>query len=717
MAIQWGAWASGGGIRSRLGLNFTNLATGAPVRCEVWLETTGWVTDNYNTLTVSGSHSFSGSVPISMNGAGRVKLRTVEANHPAQYGSDRTGTASVSLAGFTGGAPTCRASWRVKAKPYLPANMPTNIGGARLDDGQARVKWEATMTSASGARPTSTFTIQRKSKRAPSWRTVGTVGWRDREFIDKGITPDDAFTWRVRANGAGGSSSWNASGTVYTSPAAPGNLEASRSVGDIILEWVNLSLEPSTVEIWEDDARIASVKAGTTTYRVAGPDPSSPHVYKLRAVAHGLTSPFTESEPVQVVAAPYAPTDLVPNGEWRPADAVQPVSWRHNTRDGSGQGKRQFSFRKLNHPTWSIQGSVASSEEAAAMQWGMHFTEPGIYEWRVRTWGQDPNKESPWSAPAILKIVEPPTASIIPPSPADSSELEVRISSPSGAKAWEAENAIIGRIVDRGSGTGPGPWVWTLGGLENGRTYYARARTYDKVWSPWVQTSFRVSYAAPQRPTLTGFYAPEAGTITITPSPDPDAPASTAETVAYRIDRLTEGEWLKIGTVEPGATFIDQTPLLQAEGWTYRAVAISALPSETVSEPVVIPVSGGLDAFLNWGTGWQNFARLRYNLQHTSSDGLTYRAMPTFAGQVEPTIIEGKARQRSLSLTGTILPYWIDAGGDEVIALLREAASTPGIKRLRLPEGIQIDGAMTDLTIVRVSTGARDFAFTIKEGN
>ena len=103
MAIQWGSWANN---RARLGVEFvrTSQASTSEVwRMDVYLGLKYGANDNYNTLTVTGSFSYSGSVPVNSGTVSALKLYSASKTFTRRIGQTSPGSVSVSLTEFAAG--------------------------------------------------------------------------------------------------------------------------------------------------------------------------------------------------------------------------------------------------------------------------------------------------------------------------------------------------------------------------------------------------------------------------------------------------------------------------------------------------------------------------------------------------------------------------------------------------------------------------------------
>jgi len=175
-------------------------------------------------------------------------------------------------------------------------------------------------------------------------------GWQT--FTDVTVSGNKYYRYRVKAWNNAGYSSYLYSNYINTTPAAPSNVVATRSGGNVNITWTDNATNEDQFRIqrrestdegaswgsWADMSP-ATVSAGTTLAT-----DTSPYVYgqyRVRAeeTSQSLLSSYVESNEVVTLAAPDAPSGLSPDDTPFDASEEQNFTWNHNPTDGTAQTK------------------------------------------------------------------------------------------------------------------------------------------------------------------------------------------------------------------------------------------------------------------------------------------------------------------------------------------------------------------------------------------
>lgn len=721
MAIQWGSTVSGSnGVKSALGIQFWGTEHGSPVRAEIWLWTNGFVADNYNTLTVSGSHSYSGSVSVNIGrGGDTIKLTEIDVEYPATYGQARSGSVSASLTEFAGGAPTVSASWTVEAKPYSAPRPVMDLTAVRQTNDTIRVSWVGDYDSWQGAQPVWTYWVGRQTDGVGEWVNVATLSWDTTSWTDISTEPGHSYAYQVYAGNTtyheSGAEQWSAvetSNVVYTAPLAPGNATAVKRGADVIVSWVNRQVYGSPqFEVGEGEQTLTPRPIFGRSFTVSAPSAQTTHTYWVRAVLDGVVSEKTYTNLVQLAAAPHAPTMLTSG--W--AEQAKPVmvTWEHNPADGSAQSSYQVRHRVYGSSSWTELDRRYSSTSSAQLDSSLAT---GAIEWSVRTWGQDSGKAGPWSSPALIQFEKAPTVTITAPSgmvTTDTATVEATVSDVAGAFSWEVTWSTPGAPERKKTGYGTESVFTTLiDGLQNGKTYTVAARARAHIWGTKVTRQVKVVYASPPAATLKALPDLGRGSVALTPSVG--APGY-GEPAVERIDiqRLDGDTWVTIATdVAAGSAIVDPVPPLVARV-EYRAVTFAATGTSTHGAPVVADLERTTGFHLNWGRNWGNHLLLKYNPVMSESPTLVYQAMHHFAGRTRPVAIVGTERSMIRSFSAAIMPE-----DTSMVDTVRELAYVGVLVRVRSAyQQLTTTGVISGVKIDIPTGGAIRVSFTHEEAD
>ncbi len=704
MASGYGSWVNH--ARYRWNLSYSpavSATTGAVnVRLRIWYQTDGWrIDDPSTTLTVTGSFSASQTV--------YVKLMAYNVNSQEQLIFDRTisvstrygATVRVSFSASHSGAwnnmnPSASGSISIPARPYSAPAKPTSITARRASDSQVTVSFTTVSTTAA---PVTSAVLERATD-GGSFTALATVsGTGAKTFTDNGVAAGHYYQYRVTAKGTGGTSAAVTSANVYTTPHPPTDVCAVKSGMDIRLEWVNNARGQVTNRIYEDGTLIANLAGNATSFLIAAPTPTRAHAYSVVAVSpDGLESRRALSNQVQLALAPHAPTGLSPNSAYIPTGTQIELTWTYNSGDTSEQSRYEIqTATNPDGPDWvTVKTSVSGQQETTVMAGDNART----LVWRVRTWGQDENKPSPFSEPARIDIVVPPTITVdAPPAGAvvDKNTTRITFGTTSGEVPlyWEARLVDNSIEVDTGSGTFQSrAGSWNVSGLENGHTYQVRARAGGKVWSPEVSRSFNVTYAAPALPQLAATWQPEGASVQleiINPAHHPP--------VEFNIVQRSNGSgFVTIAkNVSTDSVLIDHTPPLNTDLF-YRVIAVSTLGTQSISSTQSVPKPGVRGVWLNWGIDGSRKVHLLWNAPRSTKPERVYASEYVFAGHTLPTLVVGDAIRRETTISAYLGKH-SDPKVRQAVALLEEAALTNTPVIVRRAEHDSLSGYISGISM------------------
>jgi hypothetical protein len=534
MAIQWGNWVQGHRIQSRLGIDIVgNLTGGMPVKAVIYVQTTGWFSDAFNHVRVTGAHQFENkNFRIGAGGPGVVKITEVAANYPPQFGKSQAFATGASITGFIGGDCSVIANWVVPAIQYYTPIPVSDVKATRTSDRIMQVTWQNNGSSLQDARPYLGIDIYRRTDDVQ--RYVDTIGGDQVAWTDTGVEPGHTYQYEIRAKNNAGEAAGAVSNYAFTTPLPPTGVHASRS-GDgatIIVTWgIDRIDRNAKIVIADQNGAEVQYPADARRVEFAVGQIDRPRQYDVRVTIGGLASPRVTSNPIVVASAPNAPTIIAPDGVYlRSNPSSIRFSWQHNPTDYSDQSKYLIEFTRGD--TWEPKDVWNVTQETSVnyvsvVQWPDAQKAAGRIQWRLRTWGWKKGDDfaSPWSYGSFY-LADPPTFDIVNPSAGatvDSDETELTLGSFSEAGAYKV---VVDLVDDSGQdkphrietsidvGT-KDSWVSIpLTGLKNGRHYTVTTTITGLVESDPKTVKFNVEYKIPPVPVVKTEWDPESGIAT-----------------------------------------------------------------------------------------------------------------------------------------------------------------------------------------------------------
>lgn len=697
--------------------------TSVTVTGSVWVEPRFGFTDSSNSFTMGGSlgPSASGSRSINVPTDGAFKLQDFTQAVPLTTSTQsRTVTASLTGIEYVGLSVTASvsATIQIPARAALPPLPPTDVGRTWQADNRILNTWSANPTS---ERPITGFDIRRHNYVLGVWAAVASVDGSARAWTETATTSNGMWRYGVRARNAAGVSGWVYSDEIRTTP-REGLVSASRSGTSIVLTvqhranfgelhgWQKQSSPDGgiTWSAWSNIDGQTGLAMSVTESTVTGLD--SGLAWRFRNIVT-VTSPTLQgvsdaTNTVHLLAPPLAPTRIAPNSVQSSQSAVL-FRWRHNPTDAS----QQSAYRLFVRP---VGGSATQYVGTTAQQRSVPISTPGIYEWWVETRGAHVDY-SPASSVGVVEVADPPAVTIVSPTgPTYTSNhvvVDFAFHDPSGA-AMVSWSAVIrdagGQPVAARTGTGTRvtfPDVALTNETEysvdvtalsgTGLTSAAATVAFTTEFTPpappglvatWVEDQGLVSmtvlgtppgwpaeqlgdgaYQLPVPVTYlgNGQYEVEGATVTHVGdgvySIDVSESFTTAET--YRVERSIDGgtTWQVIADGLPaGSGVIDTRVPLNIDA-QYRAVAISDLDVEALSETVVVETTS-LDVWLNAEDGTTAMLRLNMTIRHSHQHDVVYEHYMDDSGDGLPTAHFGTAHTTDASASGTIVSAEPDMG-------------------------------------------------------
>jgi probable HAF family extracellular repeat protein len=208
-------------------------------------------------------------------------------------GSKGSRTASLTMSDNAAGSPHTVAlqGMGVLIPPPAPAGLEVKVVSYK----EIQLMWVP------GSPETTSYAIWRKVGSGEFQRYSGVSGMFNR-FVDKHVSPNTAYTYRIRANSPGGVSAWSeeVSGTTLpVRPAAPTGLTArALSASQMELSWTDNSSDETSFAIWRKSGagawtRVGGVPGGTIRFVDRKLTPNTTYVYRVRSNGPGGVSDWS----------------------------------------------------------------------------------------------------------------------------------------------------------------------------------------------------------------------------------------------------------------------------------------------------------------------------------------------------------------------------------------------------------------------------------------
>ena len=462
--------------------------------------------------------------------------------------------------GYGNGTSNASVGVTVPMISYQKPHPPTNPACERVSDTQQKLTWQGDYTGMDGLYPWSNVLVDRMTDEGP-WVQIAKLDWSAVNYTDNGTSANHRYRYALRSTGPGGTSERVecSGGPLYTTPAAPGSVTASKSSTS------SVTLSAEGLPAWAEGYEIERTADGGGSWQAVGTagtfpwtDASAPAGtirYRVRSYRGDLYSAYVESNSITTITPPLAPTvqalpSVVATG------STVTVQWTPNHPDGSAQTQAQVEYTvgSGSPQTATVQGAGTSYRLPASAT-----SSAGTVSVRVRTHGLD-DEWGAWSAAQTVRVAVPPSVSITVP-PVDGA----RVGSLPLTVEWDASDAtgVSSQSIALLDSAGSTLYSASLGASErelvlDGSTYLlANATDYSlrltvrggSSLTTTVARSFSTSFAEPARP--------DAG-LSVDPSD-----LSAAVTVYAGSPSSETGEVIEVpatpGTLVPGFTAYGNT--------------------------------------------------------------------------------------------------------------------------------------------------------------
>ncbi|MBT8395509.1 MAG: hypothetical protein HKO65_14200 [Gemmatimonadetes bacterium] len=464
--------------------------------------------------------------------------------------------------------------------PQPPA-PPTGLGAVATGSSTVSLSW----TDASDDE--TRFDIERKVGTTGTWNQIGAPGPNTTTFDDMGLSPNTAYSYRVRACNDTGCSEFTGEAEATTdevAPHSPTGLEAlATGPSTVALTWTDGSTNEDRFELERKPAaggswnQIGMPGADATAFGDTGLHPNTTYTYRIRACNEVGCSDYSgEAETTTDEVPPHAPSSLLAS----PTGSTSVfLAWTDES-----ENEDRFDIQRTNGPggIWVLIGSVGADTPVFA---DAGLTPNTVYTYRVRACnvagcsaysneGSAVTNEIPPEAPTELAATAtgPYTVDLTWTDASDNEStfrLERRVS-PSGSWVEVATPAVNNTAA-------------ADGGLSPNTSYAYRLRACNDVGCSAYSNEAVVITADVPPAAPSSLSAAPTGSTSVTLS---WADGSTNEDL-FRVERRegAMGSWAQVGTTGANSTSFIDGGLTPSTTYFYRvracnAVGCSAFSSE-----------------------------------------------------------------------------------------------------------------------------------------
>ena len=220
--------------------------------------------------------------------------------------------------------------------PFPPA-APGNLVATVISNKQIDLTWADNSGNETG------FKIERKTGNSGTYAQIATVGANVTSFSSQGLQANTKYYYRLRANNAGGNSSYSNAVEAVTfrnPPVAPSNLTATTSgQTQIFLAWTDNSNNEDGFKIERKTSagayvEVAAVGANIASYSDPELDPATQYFYRVRASNNGGASSYSnEASATTLQGAPTAPGNLTATTS---SNNQINIGWTDNSNNEAG---------------------------------------------------------------------------------------------------------------------------------------------------------------------------------------------------------------------------------------------------------------------------------------------------------------------------------------------------------------------------------------------
>lgn len=696
-------------------------------------DTTGTLTASVSVGTVGSVYS--GTFTFDWRPGGNQSQVLAAGTTRINHNSDGTPPAGVNVTGYlpntgtsSAGGPTSVTDTPTLSTLKVIPGTPTSVAGARVSDTVSTVSWA--QTSASNGQPV-TDTIQ-QSVNGGAFAALVTVAATT--SVNVSCAANQKLIYQVKGTNTAGDSAFSLSSTaLFTTPAAPTSVVATKTGANIVITWtdnVAFTEHQHVVEhgvlsgtITWDGSPLGTVASGSATYTHVSPSPASVHVYRISSKntdTGALTSSAVVSNTVQLLIAPNAPTVSTLPANTDKASAFV-VPWTHNPIDTTTQTAYEFGYSTNGGTTWSSSGKVTSTTSSFTIA-GSTYAANVVLTIRVRTWGlattggSDGTGASPWSSTSAVTFKTVPVATITSPANASvyaQAALAVQLGF-SQAESATFVSAVIGlysgvTLLEQITSTTVSSTAFVTP-VANGSSYTVKATVTDSngLTCSQVSSTFSVTYTQPQPASVTLAYLSDSGIgqigLTI-PAAGGGFVAAATVTITRTINGVTETVVANYAAAST-LTILDTTPTINGSN-LYTITTISAIGATNIVT-ATLTTSEGVFAFLSKGSGYSQIVKFSGKLK------------PIITATLDSALVKTAGRSRPIGLYSTTGDLVVEGTADVITGVssspsdIESLLLTTGKACYRDPTGRRLFG-MVRGRIARENPQLAQFTYSVTE--
>lgn len=505
--------------------------------------------------------------------------------------------------GTRNGTSTATCTVTVPAIAYETPNAPSSCSASRSSDTKVAVTWTNGTTTTTKPR---TATLVERSTDGGSWTQVASVGSSVANYSDTGVSANHRYSYRVRAKNSAGYSSYSTSGYVYTTPAAPASVTASKtSASSVQVAITGAAPYASAYDV------AVTLDGGTTWDTIAQPTsmpyldanaPAGTVQYRVRAIRGSLASAWTASNTLVTITPPLAPTITTPPFNPTELGATVTVGWTPNHPDGTAQSAAQV---LVTPPSGT---STTHDVSGDATTYSVDCSTAGTWQVQVRTKGLDPDWGT-WSDATSWGVYAAPAVVITSPA-SDGDTLDelpvvvtwtvtdtTGVSSQTVTLSDEGGTVYSATVDNSARSLSIGSDVVSIANLADYNVTVRVTGGSGLVTS--TVRKFATDWAAPATPTAMVSSAPADLSVSVTVY-EGEGEGDEPETASLMVTRVTADgtRWVVASGMASGDTCVDPLPPLGV-GYAYEVTASAETGATSLT--TLTNVLSGRSWALNFG--------------------------------------------------------------------------------------------------------------------
>jgi len=556
---------------------------------------------------------------------------------------------------------------------------PSSFSCSRSSDIQINLAWTNNEDS---DQPYDSVLVYR-SVDGGSYSLKATLSGTVESYSDTSTSANHKYCYKVKARNSAGDSSYSSSDCCNTTPATPTGIIGTRVGTTVVLTWDNPANNDESVYIERNTSAdnvswagysaltVPDLAANSITYTDSAPANYNYYRVRTECTDPTLNSSWNTSALVQILTPPAAPSNLQPdNLQGIDIDNAIPITWTHNTIDGSGQTYFKIRFREVGG-AWSLYVNKTARTESYSNVSTASFS-VGEWEYEVSTWGActsgglDGTGQGAYSETCSFTLEHLPIGTINVPNGIDDypySVLNVEWSY-TQAESYSQVQYLCNlydendNLLESKTASSSSENVTFNYNLENSTDYKVTLQVQEEngLWSELSTVEFTTDFYTPPVPTMVLNKNETNGTVLIeitNPSPTGDEVETSYNNIYRSIDGGLTYE-LAIENIPVNTAVTDYIPLIS--GTTYYYIeAISDIPSIAVSTPDYVEMILTGRYYINGGSNYSDYIELKGDIALNEIIELD-SIIVEFEGRNYPVKYQGSKESQIISFSCD-LPY------------------------------------------------------------